>query len=72
MILQQFAYGDGLTNSFFFSDHVQTHEDAPANFNPKGKCIVEIPPDFFLEREAVLINLSHKKPREFIPGEDLA
>lgn len=59
------------TKQLFFSDHVQTHVDAPANFNPKGKCIDEIPPEFFLERDAVLIDLSHKKPGEFITKNDL-
>ena len=39
---------------------------------PKGKCIDEIPPEFFLERDVVLIDLSHKKPGEFITKKDLA
>lgn len=60
------------TKQLFFSDHVQTHVDAPANFNPKGKCIDEIPPETFLERDAVLIDLSHKKPGEYITKEDLS
>ena len=60
------------TKQLFFSDHVQTHVDAPANFNPKGKCIDEIPPESFLERDVVLIDLSHKKPGEFITKQDLA
>lgn len=59
------------TKQLFFSDHVQTHVDSPANFNPKGKCIDEISPEFFLERDAILIDLSHKRPGEFITREDL-
>jgi kynurenine formamidase len=59
------------TKQLLFSDHVQTHVDAPANFNPKGRCIDEIPPEFFLERNAILIDLSHKRPGEFITREDI-
>lgn len=60
------------TKQLFFSDHVQTHVDAPTNFNPRGKCIDQMPPDLFLERDAVLIDLSHKKPGEFITKNDLS
>jgi len=59
------------TKQLFFNDHVQTHVDAPSNFNPKGKCIDEMPPEMFLERNAVLIDLSYKKPGEYITREDL-
>jgi kynurenine formamidase len=59
------------TKQLCFSDHVGTHIDAPAHFNPRGKCIDEVPPEFFLERNAVLIDLSHKKPGEYITIQDL-
>jgi kynurenine formamidase len=60
------------TKQLCFSDHVQTHVDAPAHFDPKGKCIDQISPQFFLERDVVLIDLSHKKPGESITKQDLA
>jgi kynurenine formamidase len=59
------------TKQLIFSDHVQTHVDAPSNFNPNGKNIDEVDPSFFLERNAVLIDLSTKKAGEPITASDL-
>ncbi len=41
-----------------FSDHASTHIDAPAHFAPDGKTIDQLPLDWVVNREAVLLDVS--------------
>jgi len=59
------------TALLFFLDHVSTHIDAPAHFNPNGKTIDQMPPELFVEAPAVLLDFSHKANGEAIGPGDL-
>jgi len=58
------------SEAMFLVTHTGTHVDAPFHFNSGGLRVDEIPPDR-LVRDAVLLNLTHKKPKELIHDEDL-
>ncbi|KAJ7750058.1 putative cyclase [Mycena maculata] len=51
--------------------HTGTHVDAPAHFFAGGKTIDQIPLTTFIGR-ALLIDVTHKSPRELITWDDLA
>jgi len=57
--------------SLSMSSHAGTHVDAPSHFFAEGKSIEQIPLDTFIGR-ALLIDLTHKLPREAITWADLA
>lgn len=59
------------TSLLTFSDHVSTHIDAPAHFDPKGKTIDEMPPELFLEAPAVWLDCSKKGAGEAITPAEL-
>lgn len=52
------------------AEHGGSHVDAPFHFNTKGKRINEMPLEIFIAN-AVLLNLTHKKPKEKITAFDL-
>jgi kynurenine formamidase len=41
-----------------FSDHASTHIDAPSHFDPEGRTIDRLPPDWVVNRDAVLLDVS--------------
>lgn len=53
------------------SSHVGTHIDAPRHFYQDGAPIDEVPLDRVVMREAVVLDVSHKSPREAVTGDDL-
>ena len=57
----------------FFSmpDHGGTHIDAPRHFFADGYSVSDLPLDRIVMREAVVIDVSHKKPGEGVTGADL-
>lgn len=59
------------TKLLLFNDHVGTHIEAPSHFNPKGKTIDQMNPKLVFEKDAVLMDLSHKQKREEITVQDL-
>ena len=63
------------TMMILLSDHVGTHVDAPSHTCPRskphGETIDEIPLETLWMRDAVLLNLKHKKQGEPITVEDL-
>jgi len=54
----------------FLVTHTGTHIDAPFHFKPGGAKIDEIPVDRLI-RDAVLLDLTCKKPKDLIHDEDL-
>jgi kynurenine formamidase len=50
--------------------HTGTHIDTPLHFVPEGKSVDQLPVEAFMG-EGVVIDLSHKKPKEAITVEDL-
>lgn len=54
-----------------FNDHVSTHIDAPAHFNPGGKSIDQMPLELVVEASAVLLDFSAKANGEAITPADL-
>lgn len=60
------------TSLLAFSDHISTHIDAPAHFDPKGKTIDEMPPELFLEAPALWLDCSKKEAGEAIEPDEIA
>lgn len=57
-------------SSIYIVPHATTHVDAPSHFIENAKKIHEIEPDALI-RDAVILDLSHKKAKEAIQDEDL-
>ena len=51
--------------------HIGTHIDAPRHFYADGAAIDGLPLDRLVMREAVVLDLSHKKPGEGVTADDL-
>lgn len=64
-----------ITNSmntvFTLNTHIGTHIDAPRHFYADGYSVTDLPLDRIVMREAVVIDVSHKKPGEGVTGDDL-
>lgn len=58
------------SEAMFLITHTGTHLDAPYHFDAKGWRVNEVPVER-LVRDAVLLDLSRKRPRELIEDEDL-
>ncbi len=58
------------SEAMFLVTHTGTHVDAPFHFKPDGSKVDEISVDR-LVRDAVLLDLTHKKPKDLIHDEDL-
>lgn len=58
------------SEAIFLSTHAGTHVDAPSHFIKGAKQLHQIEPDRLI-RDAVVLDLSHKKPRESIEDEDI-
>ncbi len=58
------------SEAIFLVTHTGTHVDAPCHFVKKAKEMHQIQPDALLH-EGVLLDLTHKKPKEYIRSEDL-
>lgn len=51
--------------------HIGTHIDAPRHFYADGEPIDRMPLERIVQREAVVIDMSEKRPGEGVSGEDL-
>lgn len=58
------------TNAILLCDHGPTHVDAPRHFSPDGEPVNEMPLDRFYT-PGVAIDVSHRKPGEYITEDDL-
>ncbi|MCJ7634038.1 cyclase family protein, partial [Candidatus Bathyarchaeota archaeon] len=63
---------DGSTNHIIhqMTTHTGTHIDTPLHAVPEGKSVDQLPVEAFMG-EGVVVDLSHKKPKEEITVEDL-
>lgn len=62
---------NSMNTVFTLNSHVGTHIDAPRHFYDNGASIDQTPLDRILLRDAVVIDVSHKKPGEPVTAEDL-
>ncbi len=64
-----------VTNSmntvFTLNTHIGTHIDAPRHFYADGASVTDLALERIVMREAVVIDVSHKKPGEGVTGDDL-
>jgi kynurenine formamidase len=58
------------SEAIFLSTHTGTHVDAPSHFIKGARQLHQIEPDRLI-RDAVILDLSQKKPRESIEDEDI-
>lgn len=61
---------EGQDFAILMSDHTGTHVDAPRHFDRKGEGIDKIPLERFI-KEAVVLDLTHKKAESLITTKDL-
>src|SRR3954466_5832178 len=62
---------NSMNTVFTLNTHIGTHIDAPRHFYADGASITDLALDRIVMREAVVIDVSHKKPGEGVTGDDL-